>query len=195
MEENSSSEIKGLRAEASAWCRGKNGLLRLPLLFWFGYLFIKLLTDSSNTCSCVNVFAPINLAFHEMGHIIFSCFGKFMNILGGTLLECLMPFVLMSHFYRQRDFFAMAMCFGWFSTVLLDVARYVADARSMAIPLVSLSWEPSVIHDWYYLLNKFGLLSYDGVVAFFFRAAAITSMGLCLGLGGWLIWRMITARD
>ena len=33
----------------------------------------------------------INLPFHEAGHILFSPFGRFMQVLGGTLGQILMP--------------------------------------------------------------------------------------------------------
>ena len=35
----------------------------------------------------------INLLFHEAGHIIFSPFGQFMTMLGGSLMQVLVPIV------------------------------------------------------------------------------------------------------
>src|SRR3954462_1087916 len=35
----------------------------------------------------------INLVFHESGHIIFSPFGEFMTVLGGSLMQILIPLV------------------------------------------------------------------------------------------------------
>lgn len=35
-----------------------------------------------------------NLAFHEAGHILFIPLGEFMTILGGSLMQCLVPFIL-----------------------------------------------------------------------------------------------------
>jgi hypothetical protein len=180
-----------LREEAAAWCRGKNGFLRLPLLLWFGYVLVKTLRDPS----CQNLLWPLNLGFHEAGHLLFSYFGKFLYMLGGTLLEGLMPVFGIYYFYRKRDFFAMALCLGWLSTALFSIARYAADARQMTIPLVSLSWDSEVTHDWNYLLSQWGLLRYDQAVAFLFRSLAVGAMLLCLTCGFWLVSRMILNRD
>jgi hypothetical protein len=183
--------MESLRAEAAVWCRGKNGFLRLPIVLWFGYIFVRFLTDPGYQ----SFLWPLNLGFHEIGHLLFGYGGKFLGMAGGTLLEFLAPFFGMIHFYRQRDFFSVALCFGWLSTALFSIARYAADARQMAIPLVSLSWSTEVTHDWNYLLGQAGLLPYDNVIAFLFRALASVSMLVCLASGLWLVWRMVTTRD
>lgn len=117
-------------------------------------------------------------------------FGQFIGIAGGTILQCLMPFIGVVNFYRQRDFFAITLCFGWLSTNLFDVARYVADARSMELPLVMLFGNENVIHDWNYLLGKLGILQFDTGIAFFIKILAVLSMLACLFCGGRLIWLM-----
>lgn len=180
-----------LRDEALSWCYGKNGWVRLPLLL--GFVFYVGKTFACPT-SC-SIFSPINLAFHEAGHLLFGYGGTFWGILGGTLLECLMPFFLALHFYKQREFFGISLCFGWLATVFWGVATYAGDARAMALPLVTLFGnEPSVAHDWNYLLDKAGLLPYDFAVAFLFRAVSIGSLGLCLVTGFWLIRYMIAQQ-
>jgi hypothetical protein len=65
----------------------------------------------------------------------------------------------------------------------------------MALPLVSLSWGSEITHDWNYLLGQTGLLPYDHVIAFLFRALASLSMVVCFASGFWLVWRMMTDRD
>lgn len=180
-----------VRGEARSWCCGKNGWVRLPLLLGFVFYVGKTLFCPAS-CS---LFAPINLAFHEAGHLVFGYFGKFLGILGGTLLECLMPFFLAIHFYKQREFFGISLCFGWLATVFWGVAAYAGDARAMALPLVTLfGAEPSVAHDWNYLLSQTGLLSYDFAAAFLLRTLSFVSLGLCLATGLWLIGCMITSK-
>lgn len=182
--------MEALKAEAAAWCRGKNGFLYLPMVLWFGYLFVRFLMDPSYCC----FLWPLNLGFHEMGHIVFSFGGKFLNMLGGTLLEFLAPVLCAFYFFKKRDFFSMVLCFGWLSTALYSIAKYAADARRMTLPLVSLSWSSEITHDWNYLLGQIGLLSYDAVIAFFFRLLAGASMLACLVSGAWLVWHMMTGR-
>ena len=161
------------RDEAIQWCHGKNGWVRLPLLLAFVYYIAKILI---HPMACGNIFASLNLAFHEAGHALFSYFGQFLCIAGGTLLECLMPFFLAMHFYKQREFFGIALCFGWLATVFSGVAVYCADAQTMALPLVTLfGAEPGVAHDWNYLLGKMGILRYDFAVAASIRALGFLS--------------------
>jgi len=139
------------RDEAAAWCRGRNGWVRLPFLAGLVIYVAKILIRPA---ACGNIFAPLNLAIHEAGHLLFGYGGQFLGILGGTILECLLPFFLMAHFYKQREFFGIALCFGWLAAVFSGVAVYCADARAMALPLVTLfGAEPSVAHDWNYLLG------------------------------------------
>jgi hypothetical protein len=179
--------IQSIYGDAIDWCQGKSWLARLPFLAWFTYLLIKYLQDPRYW----NVFSYLNLGIHELGHYVFSFFGVFVHVLGGTLLECLAPVFGVINFYRQRDFFAIAVCFGWLSTVLFGVAAYAGDARTMGLPLVTpFGLDTPVTHDWNYLLSRLGLLQYDAAVAFLIRGAAVISMLVCLITGIWLLWNM-----
>lgn len=180
---------QGLPEEVSAWCCGRNWLVRLPLLIFFAYVLIRHLFSPEYA----SVMQPLNLGIHEGGHFLFMFFGQFLQVLGGTLTEIAAPFAGMWNFYRQRDFFALAMCFGWLSTVLFGVARYAGDARAMMIPLVSPfgGGDDGVRHDWNYLLGHAGLLEHDQAAAFLFRALAVVSMLAALGGGGWIVRRMM----
>jgi uncharacterized membrane protein (DUF106 family) len=53
----------------------------------------------------------------------------------------------------------------------------------------------SVIHDWNFLLEKFGLLEYDHAIAGAVWFLAVLSMLACLIAGGWLLWQMVCSRD
>jgi len=111
-------------------------------------------------------------------------------VAGGSILQCLVPIISIFIFYRQRDFFAISISFGWLSTNLFYIATYIADSRSMSLPLVSpFGCEP--LHDWNYILGKMGMLNYDTALASFIRLMAIVSMLICLVYGGWLVWLML----
>jgi hypothetical protein len=103
----------------------------------------------------------------------------------------------MWNFYRQKDFFALALCFGWLSTALFDVARYAGDARAMVIPLVAPfgGGDEGVSHDWNYLLGQLGILEFDQAVAFVFRSLAVVSMLVALGGASWLLWQMMLGDE
>lgn len=173
--------------EAAQWCRGKVWYWRLPLLIWFVYVLIRYLVSPEYN----SILGGLNLGIHELGHMVFSLFGQFVGVAGGSILQCLAPLLGAINFYRQRDFFAIALCFGWLSTNLFSVARYVADARLMELPLVApFGGSENTVHDWNYLLSHLGLLQFDTYISFLIKCAAILSMLTCVLSGAWLLWQM-----
>jgi hypothetical protein len=172
--------------QAKTWCVGKQWWWRVPLLLWFLFeLKVNLQNPSSS------IFHLLNLPIHEIGHVIFNYTGvMFLAIAGGTILQLVAPMFGMWNFWKQQDFFAMALCLGWLSTNLFGVAVYMADARTMQLNLVSLS-SGDTIHDWNYIFSHMGLLPYDHLISGFVWLLALLSMLTCYVVGGWLIWQMI----
>ncbi|MCK9603901.1 MAG: hypothetical protein M0R66_06065 [Candidatus Omnitrophica bacterium] len=182
--------FRDIRQEALDWCKGKNWQWRLLILAWFAYVLFRHLNDPMYN----SILGALNLGIHELGHFVFGFFGNFLGVLGGTLLQCFVPVLSVANFYRQRDFFAIALSFGWLSTNFFDVARYIADARAMELPLVS-PFGMGVIHDWNHLLGRMGLLEYDHMFSFSIKVLAVISMLACLVAGGWLIWQMKLQKE
>ena len=79
-------------------------------------------------------------------------------------------------------------------TNLFSVAVYMADARKMALPLVTPFGGEEIIHDWNYLLGKLGLLNSDTVLGGFVRVSAILNMVIGLAFGAWLILKMFKKK-
>jgi hypothetical protein len=104
----------------------------------------------------------LNLAVHEAGHLVFSAFGETATILGGSLFQVIVPTVFVGYFARTRQRYAAAVTLSWVGVNLLNVARYIGDARAQQLPL--LGGEDS-IHDWWYLLINWDLLRQDLVIA------------------------------
>jgi hypothetical protein len=171
--------------QAAQWARGRNWLVRAPLLAWFAYMFVRYLMDPFYS----TLFDGLNLGIHEMGHYIFIPFGEVMTVLGGSLMQCLAPIIAMYLFYRQRDFFAISVAFCWLSTNFFSVSVYAADARAQVLDLVSPgSDEPT--HDWHWLLGHWGMLGDDVAIGRLLRFLAILSMLFGLGTGAWLLMQM-----
>jgi hypothetical protein len=117
----------------------------------------------------------VNLAFHEAGHLFLSFAGSTMHYLGGTLGQLIVPAALMLYFLtREVRPFAAAVCLWWLGESSINVSIYMADARSLALPLVG-----GGDHDWNELFYRFGLLSESSV-----RTVATTTH--ILGLGAML---------
>ena len=177
--------LRSLRDEAVGWCRGRSWVPRAPLLLGFLWIFVRHLGNPTHQ----SLFNPLNLGIHELGHLVFGPFGRFPGLLGGSLAQCLAPAASAVMFLVAGDFFAIAVCCGWLSTNLFDVATYAGDARAMTLQLVT-PFGGHPIHDWNYLLARLGLLEWDLSLALLLRSAATASMGLCLVGGGWLLWQM-----
>jgi hypothetical protein len=117
----------------------------------------------------------VNLIFHEAGHVLFSFFGNFMSILGGSLLEILIPLAVTLHFARSKQFFAAAFGCWWLATTLISVSIYASDAQERLLPLIT---GDVATHDWFNLLSQLNLLPYDNLVGYTFWLAGALSVVL-----------------
>lgn len=134
------------------------------------------------------LFAGITFGVHELGHMVFAFLGEFMGIAGGSLNQVLIPLGAGALFYHYRDYFGISGAGAWLASSLLDLARYVADARSFDLDLVGLGEDPQ--HDWAYLLGRFDILGYDTRIAAVIRAIALVCLLGTLLYGAWLCSRM-----
>lgn len=112
----------------------------------------------------------VNLIFHEAGHTIFSFFGEFINILGGTLMQILIPIIFCFYFYKKQDYFSASLLLFWLSQNFFNISVYAGDAIKMELPLLG---GDGVYHDWSYMLSSVGLLKYTEEVSLFFYLAGI----------------------
>ena len=181
--------LASLVEDMRRWCAGASWLPRLPVLVVLAYWFVRHLGDPTYQ----TLIDGLNFGIHELGHVVFTPFGKFLEIAGGTILQCAAPLVGIAMFLRQRDYFAVSFALGWLATNFYDVAQYVGDARMRSLPLVGLgAGEP--IHDWAYLLGKLGLIRSDLTIAWWLRVGGLVCFVAALALGGWLLWEMARPR-
>jgi hypothetical protein len=126
-----------------------------------------------------------NLVVHEGGHLLFGWFGPTLGIWGGTILQWLVPLLLAGYFFSQRQPTAFAFCLFFFFENWLYTATYMADARAMALPLISAGGSDFVEHDWHTIFSSLGVLQYDMTIA-----AIVRGLGWCgmLGTVTWLGW-------
>lgn len=128
----------------------------------------------------------VHLVIHEAGHVIFSFFGDFMHVLGGSLLQVLMPFLwFLAARFKSRDAFAGALCLWLMGQSLVDVSPYINDARSLQLQLLSGGTGREVEgHDWEYLLTQLNLLHKDVYIARWVLACGRMTMLASLVWGG-----------
>jgi len=105
---------------------------------------------------------------HEGGHPLFGIlgggadpgFGYTLMVLGGTLLELIVPLACASYFFFRRESTGAAFCTFWFFENFLYIGTYMADARTAAQPLVG-----GDESDWTVLFTQWNVLLHDTQIA------------------------------
>jgi hypothetical protein len=149
-------------------------------VFVMGFvLFIALLFKSER--GFVVVLDHANLLFHEAGHPVAGLFSTRLAPYGGTLGQLVFPSVLAAAFWQRGQPLSFAAGLLWFFENLFNIARYMADARALELPLVG-----GGDHDWNTILSTWGLLGHDT------RLAAVVQTLGWLGITAtfaWVLWR------
>jgi len=172
------------------WCRGRHWWARIPVLALIGWLMLRQ-CQGGFYATPLNA---INLGIHEAGHLLLGFAGQFIGVAAGSGFQILAPLIAGALFVRQRDWFAVAFCLFWTGVSTGEVGTYASDAVAQAMPLVSIGGG-DVIHDWAWLLDTLGLLSWTDTVAGCFYLVAVTCQIVGLVSGAWMTWQMWKNRD
>lgn len=171
---------------ARRWAVSRSWHWRALVLAYLVYAASRSLTDADYT----SIFSGITLAFHEVGHILFSPFGEVLMIAGGSITQLAIPTAAALYLLlRHEDYFGFAVGGAWLGFSALDLARYIGDARALELPLVSLG--PEAEHDWFYLLSRLGWLRYDTQIAGLVRGLGSLTLFLSIAFGAWLLLVMV----
>ena len=111
-----------------------------------------------------------NLIIHEAGHFVFAFFGKFIRFAGGTIMQILLPLILVYHFYVHDYRLGVQVFLFWLGHNLINISVYAADARARQLPLLGGDF---VQHDWWTMLSMLDLLAYDQMISDLFFGAAV----------------------
>ena len=162
------------------------------LLLLLAFYTVRLLTHPIASNYVGETFLHlVNLPFHEAGHILFSPFGRFLQVAGGTIMQLLVPAAVAVSFLVRRDRFGAAVALWWLGESMADVAPYADDARAGQLPLLGgvTGSEVEDYHDWEVMLGKLGLLFWDHAIGRFFFVAGIAVMIAALAWGAVLSYR------
>lgn len=160
------------------------------VLFLWGWHFILL--NYRDFAFMESFMHAINLPFHEAGHVVFSPFGRFIHILGGTLGQLLMPIIVGAVFViGNRNNFGGSIGLWWLGQSFMDCAPYVADARAGILPLTGggNGEEQPWRHDWFNILGDLHLLQHDLQIGFGFHVVGSILMLLAFAWGGIILLR------
>lgn len=157
------------------------------LIFGFGLFYIA--TPLETMWRTDSLWHGIDLVIHEAGHFVFIPFGDFMRVLGGSLLQGLVPLLFAVEFLRRKNPFGAAFSLWWLAQSLLDVAVYINDARAGVLPLLGgvTGRDAPSYHDWHNLLGRLGWLEYDQALARSVQVLAILLMIGAIAWAGWLL--------
>ncbi|MBT1070248.1 hypothetical protein [Pelotalea chapellei] len=133
----------------------------------------------------------INLPFHEAGHLFFSPFGRFLQVLGGTLGQWIIPLVVSGSFLLRSDRFAASVGLWWLGQSFMDIAPYMDDARAGQLMLLGgvTGSEVEDYHDWEIILTRLGWLQHDHLIARISFGFGIVLMLAALLWGGYVLYR------
>lgn len=160
------------------------GLLWLALTVWaFKFIFSSVASNYAGE----SILHLVNLPFHEAGHLVFIPFGRFLSVLGGSLMQLIVPMVCAAVLLlRTKDAFGASVALWWLGQNFMDIAPYINDARALDLVLLGgfTGKDVADYHDWEYILGQLGLLHFDHVLANLSQFIGIFLMITALVWGG-----------
>jgi len=169
---------------------GRGGLYGV-LVFW-GLKFIGTPIEANYAGN--SFMHLVNLPFHEAGHFILGFFGRFVTVLGGSLMQLLVPLVCIIAFLSTaRDPYAASVSTWWLGESFMDLAPYINDARDLQLILLGgvTGRDVEDYHDWQYLLGRLNLLEYDHGLARFAHGLGALLIGVAFLWGGYILYRQL----
>lgn len=139
----------------------------------------------------------IHLVFHEAGHFIFRPLGNLMHAFGGSLMQLLMPLIIMVQFIRQKDNFAASIGLWWLGQSFLDLAPYIYDAWDKKLPLLGggIGQDNPNHHDWHYILQTTNSMDYHAQIALFAGSIGKALLILSLIWGAIILYKTFQALE
>ncbi len=142
----------------------------------------------------------VNLPIHEAGHVVFGPFGEMIGIMGGSLMQLLVPALFVGAFLWQHNPFGAAAGLWWLGQNFMDLAPYIGDARAQQLILLGgiTGRDLPGYHDWNAILGYYGLIEHDQLLAGVSYDIGRLCMVLFLVWGAWLLvmqWQRMPARD
>ena len=168
--------VENSLADENAWKPVSGSVLGGVLLATLAILMVH----GASRDGWVPILDSANLVLHEAGHPLVGIFSDRLMVYGGTLFQLIFPITVAFHFSRQREPAGFVIGLVWLGENLLNVARYMADARAQELPLVG-----GGEHDWTEIFMRWGVLAKDIKIAGLTRWIAYALM---LGALVWL-WR------
>jgi hypothetical protein len=121
---------------------------------------LALLVTASVGEHWVPILDSANLVFHEAGHPLAGFLSERLAVYGGTIAQLALPLAAALSFWARRHTLGFALCVAWSCESLMNVATYMADARTLALPLIG-GLDPDLYHDWREIFARWNMLDLD----------------------------------
>ncbi len=76
-----------------------------------------------------------DLVIHEAGHLFFKFFGNYIYTLGGTLMQIILPSIILFYFFRNYYRTGMQFSLLWLGQNFINISVYAADAQAQKITI------------------------------------------------------------
>jgi len=137
------------------------------------------------------IFVYLNIAVHEIGHVLFRSFGELTMLIMGSGFEVLFPFAVGVWFLLgKRDLVSTAVAWGWAASAIASAATYIADADDGRLALLGATG-PDSAGDWERILGEefFDKVYLADSIAGTVRTFGYALWFVALGLALWTIVR------
>jgi hypothetical protein len=178
----------------TSYLSNKSPWLYIPLWLVFLWLYVQILgfqaEDSHNLILSGLYF--IEFGVHEVSHVIASFLPSIFVAAAGSIGEITFTILIVVAAIKGKAYFAAVFGSIWVMLAMNSAGRYMADARSMLLPLVSFG--DNAKHDWNYVFGQLGWLKSDTAIGgtLSMLGNVIGALGLLFGL--YLIVNMIMAK-
>lgn len=149
-------------------------LLFALLLIYLAYLLVfgKFYSGQAKPSiffSLLSGLEAVNLLIHEAGHFIFlplnilspgDGLGRFIYVFGGSFFQWFIPSLFVVYFWRTEQFYGALVTLFWVGESVLSSAFYISTSKTNGPVL-----DTGLYHDWFYLLNTFGLLNLASAIS------------------------------
>jgi hypothetical protein len=131
----------------------------------------------------------LDLAIHEAGHLFFAFDGETLAVLGGTLMQLIVPGAFAVALWRAGDRHGATVPLWWLGQNCWNISVYVKDARAQELPLVG-----GGEHDWALLLDQWGWLNRDQSIGSAVYVLGVALYALAV-VAGWILLAPVSFRS
>ncbi len=171
---------------------------RLQKLSYPKAIFTVLLAMYGFICAknpaAYHIIDGVNLITHEAGHLLFGHLGEFITVVGGTAGQLFVPIALTAYFIAKQTYYSAAATLFWLGQNMFNISVYIKDASVMELSLVNVGGGEG-IHDWNYILLKFGLLPWDRTLGNIVFGAGLAIIRTAIMLGFFFSFEDISRKS